>query len=109
MLCISYQYVYSNYWCAGNEPTCCGPLVFFDALVLKLSGRSVHNICNDNVLLLLVLENAFVKNFADVNVNVVDCPDLTQPPFSLAASGEYPTVNFVLLFRSLIVDVIHYS
>ena len=59
--------------------------------------------------LLLVLENAFVKNFADVNVNVVDCPDLTQPPFSLAASGEYPTVNFVLLFRSLIVDVIHYS
>jgi len=34
-----------------------------------------------------VLEDGLRKNFADVDVSVVDCPDLSQPPFHLAASG----------------------
>ncbi|XP_064612876.1 ester hydrolase C11orf54-like [Liolophura sinensis] len=34
-----------------------------------------------------VLELGLKKNFADVRVDVVDCPDLTQPPFQLASTG----------------------
>ena len=28
------------------------------------------------------------KNFADVEVKVVDCPDLSQKPFMLASKGD---------------------
>ncbi|XP_017761361.1 PREDICTED: ester hydrolase C11orf54 homolog [Eufriesea mexicana] len=34
-----------------------------------------------------VLKEGLVKNFLDVEVEVVDCPDLTQEPFTLAAPG----------------------
>ncbi|KAK1133178.1 hypothetical protein K0M31_014532 [Melipona bicolor] len=34
-----------------------------------------------------VLKEGLVKNFANVEVEIVDCPDLTQEPFTLAASG----------------------
>ncbi|XP_033207937.1 ester hydrolase C11orf54 homolog [Belonocnema kinseyi] len=34
-----------------------------------------------------VLEEELAKNFAEVSVEVVDCPDLTKPPFTLGASG----------------------
>lgn len=34
-----------------------------------------------------VLRRGLVLNFADVQVEVVDCPDLSQPPFHLAAPG----------------------
>lgn len=34
-----------------------------------------------------VLTDGLCKNFVTVSVNVVDCPDLTQKPFSLAAPG----------------------
>ncbi|WAR02068.1 CK054-like protein [Mya arenaria] len=34
-----------------------------------------------------VLSDGLSKNFADVAVSVVECPDLTQPPFHLSASG----------------------
>jgi len=37
--------------------------------------------------LLLVLQATLKSNFADVHVEIVDCPDLTQAPFHLAASG----------------------
>lgn len=39
------------------------------------------------MLLILVLENGLKSNFADVVVEIVDCPDLTQCPFHLASSG----------------------
>ncbi|KAF0291445.1 Ester hydrolase C11orf54 [Amphibalanus amphitrite] len=35
--------------------------------------------------LAVVLQSALRKNFADATVRVVDCPDLTQRPFNLAA------------------------
>lgn len=34
-----------------------------------------------------VLKQGLVKNFEKVEVEIVDCPDLTQEPFTLAASG----------------------
>ncbi|XP_048261874.1 ester hydrolase C11orf54 homolog isoform X2 [Bombus affinis] len=34
-----------------------------------------------------VLKEGLIKNFADVEVEVVDCPDLTKEPFTLAAPG----------------------
>ncbi|XP_033207949.1 ester hydrolase C11orf54 homolog [Belonocnema kinseyi] len=34
-----------------------------------------------------VLTEELAKNFAEVSVEVVDCPDLNKPPFSLGASG----------------------
>ncbi|XP_072040997.1 ester hydrolase C11orf54-like [Amphiura filiformis] len=34
-----------------------------------------------------VLQDGLGENFESVSVNVVDCPDLTQEPFTLAASG----------------------
>ncbi|XP_076453385.1 ester hydrolase C11orf54 homolog [Babylonia areolata] len=34
-----------------------------------------------------VLQNGLGKNFGSVSVSVVDCPDLTQKPFNLAAQG----------------------
>ena len=36
----------------------------------------------------LVLQAGLSQNFADVDVAVVDCPDLTQKPFMLAEKGE---------------------
>lgn len=34
------------------------------------------------------LQKGLSKNYEQVEVSVVDCPDLTQKPFSLAASGK---------------------
>ncbi|XP_069470862.1 ester hydrolase C11orf54 homolog isoform X2 [Ambystoma mexicanum] len=34
-----------------------------------------------------VLQNGLKKNFADVHVSVVDCPDLTQQPFTFPVKG----------------------
>ncbi|XP_050408398.1 ester hydrolase C11orf54 homolog isoform X1 [Patella vulgata] len=34
-----------------------------------------------------VLEDGLKRNFANVSVSVVDCPDLTQKPFNLASPG----------------------
>lgn len=35
-----------------------------------------------------VLQNGMKKNFAEVKVTVVDCPDLTKKPFMLADKGN---------------------
>ena len=34
-----------------------------------------------------ILKSGLLKNFASVNVEVVDCPDLTKTPFNLSAPG----------------------
>lgn len=33
------------------------------------------------------------KNFAESSVEIVDCPDLTQEPFNLAAPGELKIIH----------------
>jgi hypothetical protein len=34
-----------------------------------------------------VFEKGLKANFAEVKVEIVDCPDLTRAPFNLAAAG----------------------
>ena len=36
-----------------------------------------------------VIRHGLRSEFIDVEVDVVDCPDLTQPPFHLAAPGTH--------------------
>ena len=53
--------------------------------MLKLNSLIDIKVLNKH----LVLKSALSKNFKEVNVDVVDCPDLLQKPWSLAAPGEY--------------------
>ncbi|XP_053985125.1 ester hydrolase C11orf54 homolog [Hylaeus anthracinus] len=46
----------------------------------ELHVPSLHEVKN-------VLKEGLVKNFSEVQIEVVDCPDLTQEPFNLAAPG----------------------
>ena len=52
--------------------------------------QNIHNDLSYYLLLLFnsVVQGGLAQNFADVEVNVVDCPDLTKSPFNLAAPGE---------------------
>lgn len=40
--------------------------------------------------LVVVLQAGLEDNFAEVQVSVVDCPDLTQEPFKFPAKGKRP-------------------
>ena len=40
------------------------------------------------VFCLLVLQSGLSEEFNDVTVSVVDCPDLTCSPYSLASKGN---------------------
>lgn len=40
------------------------------------------------IYVIIVLEDGLKKNFADVSIEYVNCPDLTQEPFNLAAPGK---------------------
>lgn len=64
----------------------------------------------------LVLEESLKKNFAQVSVEIVDCPDLTKDPFYLASSGlvgdgtiiEYGNTKYLLPLpdKSKVYDLI---
>lgn len=41
------------------------------------------------ILCFTVLTEGLTKNFTEAKVEIVDCPDLTQEPFTLAAPGKY--------------------
>ena len=47
----------------------------------------------DVILTLSVLNDGLKENFSTVEVTVLDCPDLTQAPFHLAAEGILSTLN----------------
>uniref|UniRef100_A0A8C5EG58 DUF1907 domain-containing protein n=1 Tax=Gouania willdenowi TaxID=441366 RepID=A0A8C5EG58_GOUWI len=38
-----------------------------------------------------VLQTGLKSNFAEVEVSVVDCPDLTKEPFTFPVPGPFPT------------------
>lgn len=40
-----------------------------------------------------MLKEGLIKNFANVEVEIVDCPDLTQEPFALSAPGK---INYII-------------
>lgn len=44
--------------------------------------------CYICVICILVLNEGLQKNFENITVDVIDCPDLTQEPFTLACRGE---------------------
>lgn len=44
--------------------------------------------------MLSVLNKGLKDNFAEVTAEVVDCPDLTQQPFTLASKGN-PIINLI--------------
>ena len=48
-----------------------------------------------------VLREGLDQNFAHVDVSVVSCPDLSQPPYHLAASGMYLYICVCMLSRDL--------
>ncbi|KAK2575464.1 hypothetical protein KPH14_011195 [Odynerus spinipes] len=56
-----------------------------DVEKLKIVKRSLHVPSLHEVK--SVLEEELSKNFAEVKVEVVDCPDLMEAPFSLSTSG----------------------
>lgn len=59
------------------------------------------------VRVFLVLEVGLKKNFSDVSVSVVDCPDLTKSPFNLAAAGrQLDDTEFMSSARMSVLDKI---
>ncbi|XP_033219087.1 ester hydrolase C11orf54 homolog [Belonocnema kinseyi] len=56
-----------------------------DPAHLKIESRKLH--VPPLLELKSIFEKALSKNFADVTVEIVECPDLTEAPFALAASG----------------------
>lgn len=42
----------------------------------------------NTVFLVAVLQAGLEKNFAEVQVNVVECPDLTKDPFQFPVKGK---------------------
>ena len=60
-------------WCSGHSPV-------VQRIMLK-GGRGFS-------LFLIVMEKILKTNFKEAAVSVVDCPDLSEPPFTLAAPGE---------------------
>lgn len=55
--------------------------------------------------LVVVLQAGLEDNFAEVQVSVVDCPDLTQEPFKFPAKGKSPLVQLTLSL--LILNISH--
>jgi hypothetical protein len=52
---------------------------------------------------LLVMQKGLKDNFADVQVSVVDCPDLTKEPFTFPVKGKQVFVSCLLCFYMLLV------
>jgi hypothetical protein len=53
-----------------------------------------------NLIFLVVIKDGLKSNFADVQVDIVDCPDLSQAPYHLASEGEpvkFRILNFAYL------------
>lgn len=58
-----------------------------------------------------VLQKGLKENFADVQVSVVDCPDLTKEPFNFPAKGNLAFLSFtktypVFLAQSFLVLIL---
>lgn len=67
--------------------------IFTPDLETLRSGKTMFKVIseksfsNNSKLIILVLANGLKSNFAEVSVEIVDCPDLSQPPYHLASSG----------------------
>ena len=62
----------------------CSPLVL---IILTVSVVSLSSFIVF-IISATVLKDGLKRNFSEVSVSVVDCPDLTTPPWDLAAPGK---------------------
>jgi Domain of Unknown Function (DUF1907) len=56
--------------------------------------------------LILVLKNGLKSNFSQVQVEIVDCPDLSQAPFHLASTGLGPPYLLPLVDKTKVYDLV---
>uniref|UniRef100_U5EUR4 DUF1907 domain-containing protein n=1 Tax=Corethrella appendiculata TaxID=1370023 RepID=U5EUR4_9DIPT len=56
-----------------------------DTTILDFEEKTLHTPSLDE--LKTVLSKGLVNNFTEVDINIVDCPNLTQAPFHLASEG----------------------
>lgn len=61
-------------------------IIIFTKLEEDVYARSTHRYLS-SFFLVAVLQSALKENFAEAQVSVVDCPDLTKSPFHLADPG----------------------
>ena len=67
------------------------------AVQCKLYDMLINSLFSNHDNDFLVLQDGLRENFAKATVSVVDCPDLKQEPFMLAASGKctWPVTRIV--------------
>lgn len=66
-------------------------------LLLLVTCQTVGNFSLSITLplfIVIVLQKGLKENFADAQVSVVDCPDLTQEPFNFPAKGNLAFLSF---------------
>jgi len=51
-----------------------------------------------NSMLISAILPELLDNFENVSVEVVECPDLTQPPFNLTSEGEHKILTYLLIY-----------
>ena len=54
------------------------------------------------ITVFIVLKDGLSNNFARVEVSVVDCPDLREKPFSLAAQGRIYWYHIAFVVYSVV-------
>lgn len=52
-----------------------------------INGNVLKRLCGITLFLISVLQTGLEANFADVQVSVVKCPDLTKDPFHFPVKG----------------------
>jgi len=62
-------------------------------------------VSNNDLLLVAVLQAGLEDNFAEVQVSVVECPDLTKEPFQFPVKGKSLTFKYTVFFNSLQSDI----
>lgn len=75
----------------------------------KFPDTPTYYLCkslNFHFSIFLVLNDELNYNFENVTAEVVDCPDLTQQPFTLASKGKkmyIPIVLITFLFKKKLI------
>lgn len=51
-----------------------------------------------NSTLISAIKPELFENFENVSVEIVQCPDLTQPPFNLTSEGKHKILTYLLIY-----------
>jgi len=63
--------------------------------------RFTHRIIllkKQNSILISAIKPELFENFENVSVEIVQCPDLTQPPFNLTSEGKHKILTHLLIY-----------